>query len=153
MNSVHLHVILTALIFCGSQAVHTEWILGFLHLLGQGCLGLDILSNFSLTSQLIYEGKTGGIILPISMCQGLHISWYMLPVWWLSVWEISGVQVSWDFWSSYRTTLLHSFFQAFLNLTTGVTRFCPLVGCKYLHLTFSVACWAFQRAVMLGSCL
>jgi hypothetical protein len=43
-------------------------------------------------------------------------------------------------------------FSAFPNTTTGVSCFCPLVGCKYLHLTPSAACWAFQRAVMLGSC-
>jgi hypothetical protein len=31
-----------------------------------------------------------------------------------------------------------------------VRYFCPLVGCKYLHLTLSAACWVFWRAVMLG---
>jgi hypothetical protein len=25
-----------------------------------------------------------------------------------------------------------------------------LVGCKYLHLTLSAACWVFWRAVMIG---
>jgi hypothetical protein len=25
-----------------------------------------------------------------------------------------------------------------------------LAGCKYLHLTLSVACWVFQRAVMIN---
>jgi hypothetical protein len=29
---------------------------------------------------------------------------------------------------------------AFLNSTTGVSCFCPLVGCKYLHLTLSFSC-------------
>ena len=38
---------------------------------------------------------------------------------------------------------------AFPNSTTGVSCFCPLVGCKYLHLTLSAACWVFQRAVMI----
>jgi hypothetical protein len=77
-------------------------------------------------------------------------SWCMLSGWWLSVWEILGVQVSWDCWSSYRVALLLSFFQLFPNSTTVVTSFCPLVGCKYLHLTHSAACWVFQRAVMMG---
>lgn len=30
------------------------------------------------------------------MCQGPHISWFRLPGWWCSVWEIPVVQVSWD---------------------------------------------------------
>jgi hypothetical protein len=30
----------------------------------------------------------------VYMYQGPHISWCMLPAWWLSVWGISGVQVS-----------------------------------------------------------
>jgi hypothetical protein len=47
-------------------------------------------------------------------------------------------------------TLLLSFFQLFLNSTTGVSSFCPLVGCKYLHLhSLSSAGWVFQRAVMI----
>ena len=39
-----------------------------------------------------------------------HISWYMLPGWWSSVWEILRFQVNWDCWSSYRVSLLLSFF-------------------------------------------
>ena len=84
------------------------------------------------------------------MCWEPHISWYMLPGWWSSVWEILGVQVNWDCWSSYRVALLLIFFQLFPYSTTGVCSFCPLVGCKYLHLTYSAACWIFQRTVMIG---
>ena len=83
------------------------------------------------------------------MCWELHISWCNLPDWWSSAWEILEVQVNWDCWSSYRFSLL-SFFQLFPNSTTGVSSFCPLVGCKYLYLTLSVACWVFWRAVMIG---
>jgi hypothetical protein len=46
---------------------------------------------------------------------GPHISWCMLSVWWPSFWEISGVQINWDSWSSYRIALLLSFFQSSLN--------------------------------------
>jgi hypothetical protein len=60
------------------------------------------------------------------------------------------VQVSWDCCSSYRVTLLLSFFQLFPNSITGVISFCPLAGCKYLHLTLSAACWVFQSAVMVS---
>ena len=55
--------------------------------------------------------------------------------------------------SFYGVTLLLSSFQLFPSSTAGVSSFCPLVGCKYLHLTLSTACWASQRAAMLGSCL
>jgi hypothetical protein len=87
------------------------------------------------------------------MCWRPHISWCMLPGWWLSIWEILGVLVNWDCWSSYGVALLLSFFQLFPNLTTGVPSFCPLVGCQYLCLTHSAVCWASQRAAILGSCL
>jgi hypothetical protein len=73
-------------------------------------------------------------------CWGLHISWCMLPGWWSSVWEISGIQVNWDCWSSYRVALLLGFFQPFPKSTTGVSSFCLLFGWKYLHLTLSAAC-------------
>jgi hypothetical protein len=84
----------------------------------------------------------------LNMCWGLHISWYMLPGWWSSVWEMSGVQVNWDCCSSYRVALLLRFFQLFPKSTTGVSSFCSLVGCKYRHL--SASCWVFWRAVMIG---
>jgi hypothetical protein len=32
----------------------------------------------------------------------------------------------------------------FPNSTTGISCFCPLVGCKHLHLTLSAACWVFR---------
>jgi hypothetical protein len=81
------------------------------------------------------------------MCWGPLISWCMHPGWCLSVWEILGVQVCWDCWSSYRVAFPLSVFQLFPNSTTGTTSFCPLVGCKYLHLTLSAACWTFWGAV------
>jgi hypothetical protein len=87
------------------------------------------------------------------MCQGTRISWCMLPGWQLRVWEMSGVQVSWDCWSSYGVCLLLSFFQSFSMSTTRVPDFSSLVGCQYLYLSWSAACWASQRAARLGSCL
>jgi hypothetical protein len=38
---------------------------------------------------------------------------------------------------------------AFHNSKIGVSCFYPLVGCKYLHLTLSAACWVFRRVVMI----
>jgi hypothetical protein len=34
------------------------------------------------------------------VCWEPQISGCMLPGWWLSVWESSGIQVNWDCWSS-----------------------------------------------------
>jgi hypothetical protein len=84
------------------------------------------------------------------VCWGPHISWCMLPGYWSSVWEISEIQDNWDCWSSYRVTLLLSFFQPFPNSTTGVSSFCPLVVSKYLHLTLSAAWWVLWSVVMIG---
>jgi hypothetical protein len=107
-------------------------------------------SVLRLGASFLTESRPYSLLL--YMCWGTHINWCVLPGWWLSVWEVSGVQVSWECWSSYRVSLL-SFFHLIPNSTTGVPGFCPLVGCKYLHLTPSGACWAFQRAVMIGPCL
>jgi hypothetical protein len=84
------------------------------------------------------------------MCCRLYISCYMLPGWWFSVREILGVLVNWNCWSFYRVTLLLSFFQLSPETVTGPSSFCPLIGCKYLHLTLSGACGVFWRAVMIG---
>jgi hypothetical protein len=102
-------------------------------------LGASSLTKLRPDSPLLY------------MWQNPDISCCMLPGWWLSVWEISGVQVSWDCWSSYGAALLFSFFQLCPN-STGVPRLL-FIGWLYLLLTCPAACWAFQRAAMLGSCL
>jgi hypothetical protein len=78
------------------------------------------------------------------MCKGPYISWCMLPGRWLSVWEISGVQVSWDCRSSHGITLLLSFFQLLLNSTTG--------GLPSVHWSGKNICiWLFQ--LLFGSLL
>ena len=64
-----------------------------------------------------------------------------------------GVQVSWDCRFSYRVIFLLTFFQLFPNSTPGVSNFCLLVRCKYMHLTLLAACWVFQSTVMVGSFL
>jgi len=79
----------------------------------------------------------------------VELTWCMLTGFCVSIWEISGIQVNWDSWSSYRVVLILSFFQLSPNSTTGVRSFSPLVGCTYLHLTLSVASWGFWRAVMI----
>jgi hypothetical protein len=84
------------------------------------------------------------------MCWRQHISWCMLPGWWLSVRGISGIQISWDSWSFYWAAFILGFFQLFPNSTTGISSFCPLIGCKYLYLIISASCWVFQRAVVIG---
>jgi hypothetical protein len=84
---------------------------------------------------------------------GPHISWCMLPGWWSNVEEISGEQVKWDCCSSDRVAFLLSFSHLFPNSTKGVSNFCTLVGCKYVPLTLSHACWVFLRAVMTGPSL
>jgi hypothetical protein len=87
------------------------------------------------------------------MCWGPHISSCMLPGLYSSIWEITGVQVSWYCLSNYRVAHLLSLLQLSPNSTIGVSCFCPLIGCKYLPLTLSTACWVFQRAVMIDSFL
>jgi hypothetical protein len=83
------------------------------------------------------------------MCWEPHIIWCMLSSWWSSVWEISRVQIL-------RLLVLlqgcpsPQLLSAFPNSTTGVNCFCLLVGCKYLFLTPSAACWVFWSVVMLG---
>jgi hypothetical protein len=73
---------------------------------------------------------------------GLHICWYMLPVWWSSVWELQGVQINWDCWFSYGVTLLLSFFQSFPDSTTGINCFFPLGA--------NIFIWLFQLLVRSG---
>jgi hypothetical protein len=104
--------------------------------------------SWGLVISSLNEHRPGSPLLYVFW--GPQIIWYMLPVWWSSVWEISGVQVNWDCWSSYRIALLLSFFQSFPNSNTAISCFWPLVGYKYLLLTLSAACWVFRSVVMLG---
>ena len=98
---------------------------------------LEFPVSWGLGASSLTESRPGSPLL--HLCWGPHISLCMLPGWWLSAWEIPGLQVNWDCWSSCRVTLLFSIFQVFANSTSGVTSLCTLVGCKDLYLTHSAA--------------
>jgi hypothetical protein len=70
-----------------------------------------------LRVKCIWRNRLGSPLL--SVCWEPHISWCMLSAWWFSLWEILGVQINWDCWSSYRITLLLSFFQPSLIKQQG----------------------------------
>ena len=74
----------------------------------------------------------------------------MLPVWWLSIWEISEIQINWRLLVLLQDCPSPQLLSAFPNSTTGVSCFCQLVGCKYLPLILSVACWVLRSVAMLG---
>jgi hypothetical protein len=101
-----------------------------------------------LVASSLTEHRPGTPLL--YMCWRPHINWCILPGWWYSVWEISEVQINLDCWSSYRVTVILRFYHPFPNSTTGVSSFCQLVGCKYLHLILTTASWVFWSTVMIG---
>ena len=100
-------------------------------------LGLSSLSEHRPGNPLLYE------------CWGPHISWYVLSVWWPSVWERSQGSRLIEIAGPPSGLPSSQLLSAFPSSTTGVSNFCPLVVCKYLHLTLSAACWVFQWAVMI----
>ena len=59
---------------------------------------------------------------------------YMLFGWWLSLWELSGVQVSWHCWSSYVVAIPFSSFNPSPNSSIGICKLSPMLGGGYLHL-------------------
>jgi hypothetical protein len=84
---------------------HPTWPLNFLAPSVSWGLGASSLNEHRPGSPLLYGHR------------GPHISCCMLPVWWSSVWEISGSRLI--CWSSYRITLLLSFFQPSLIQQQG----------------------------------
>ena len=86
------------------------------------------------------------------MYRGPWISQWMLP-WCISLWEFPGVQVSWNWWSSYGVAPPFISYSHSTNSSTGIPNFSTMVGCKYLHLSQSAAGRASQKTAMLGSWL
>ena len=85
-------------------------------------------------------------VSPLLYVYVLGASYQLAYAAWLcsSIWEILGVQVNWDCWSSYRVPLLLSFFQLSPNSTTASVHWLGANICD------SAACWVFQKAVMIG---
>ena len=84
------------------------------------------------------------------LCWGSHISWCMLPGWWSSVWEMSGIQINWGCLSSYRIALLLSFFQPSLTQQQGSAASVYWLSADICIWLFQLLCWVFWRAVMIG---
>jgi hypothetical protein len=94
--------------------------------------------SWGLGASSLTEPRPGSSLLYIFW--GPHISWCMLPGWCSSIWEISGFQVNWDCWSSYRVTFLLSFFQLFPSSTTGSAASARWLGAN-------ICLWLFQLRV------
>ena len=73
--------------------------------------------------------------------------------WWLSLWELPGVWVSWHCWSSYGVTKPFHSLNTSCNSSIRVLYLSQIVGCKYLLLSQSAAGRASQSTVRLGFCL
>jgi hypothetical protein len=71
----------------------------------QNSLGPPV--SWELGASSLTQPRPGSPLL--YMYWGPHISWYMLPGWWSSIWEIAGVQVNWNCWTFYRVTKLLGF--------------------------------------------
>jgi hypothetical protein len=95
-----------------------------------------------LHASSLTEPKTGSPLL--YLCWGSPISWCMLPgerSRESRLIETAGPP------AGLPSSLASSSFSYFNHM---VSSFCPLVRCKYLHLTLSGACWVFWRADMIG---
>jgi hypothetical protein len=120
------------------------------------CHSLGHQVSWGLGISSLTESRPGSPLLYIGW--GANINWCMLPAWRLSVQEIpresrvvetAGLPIGLP--SSSASSSVSSSFSFIQPL--GVTSFWLLVGCKYNHVTLSAACLAFQRSVMIGSCL
>lgn len=87
------------------------------------------------------------------MCPGSQNNPCVFFVWWLSLWKLSGVHISWYCWSSYGIANPFCSFNPYPNASIGVPKLSSMLGYKYLHLSQSAVTRAFQRTVMLGSYL
>ena len=72
---------------------------------------------------------------PLRMCGGPPTSPHTLFGWWISLWELPGVQVSWHCWSSYGVAIPFSSFNPSPNSSIGVPDLSPVLACEYLHLS------------------
>jgi hypothetical protein len=77
----------------------------------------------------------------------------MLFGWWLSLWDLPEVQVSWYCWSSYRVVIPFNSFNPSHHSSIDVPNLIPMVEYKYLNLSPSAAGKASQRTATLGSYL
>jgi hypothetical protein len=81
---------------------------------------------------------------------GTYISCCMLPVWWSSVWEISGVQVNWCCWSSYMIAFSSASFSFSLIHQQRSAASFHWLGANICIWLFQGSFGVFRRAVMLG---
>jgi hypothetical protein len=99
---------------------------------------LGPLVSWGLDASFLTELRPSSPLL--YMCWGPHITWSMLPGWWSGVWEISGVQVNWDCWSSYRVALSSA--SSSFSLTQ------PQGSASSVHwLLTNICIWHFQLLV------
>jgi hypothetical protein len=88
----------------------------------------------------------------LHMCWGPWTSPCTLFGWWVSLWELWGVHISWHLWSSYWVAIPLSSFNLSPNSYIWVPSLSPIFGSKFLLLAQKATGRASQRTAMLGSC-
>jgi hypothetical protein len=99
-------------------------------------------ASWRLGGSSLNEHRPGSPLLYV--CWGPHISWCMLSVWWSSVWEILGVQINWDCWSSCRIALLLRFFQPSLTQQQGPAASVHWLGANFCIRLFQLLIGSFE---------
>jgi hypothetical protein len=79
------------------------------------------------------EARQGSSLL--HMCRGPWTSPCMLFGWWLGLWELPRVQVSWHFWLSYWVAIPFSSFSPSPNSSIGVPNLHPMLGYIFICLS------------------
>jgi hypothetical protein len=98
--------------------------------------------SWGLGASSIIEHRPSSPLLYV--CWGPHISWYMLSVWWSSVWEISEIQINWDCGSSYNIDLLLSFSQPSLIQPQRSSASVHRLGANNCIWHFQLLVWPFR---------
>ena len=76
----------------------------------------------------------------------------MLFGWWLRLWELPGIQISWHCCSSSGVAIPFSPFNPTPNSSTAVQDLSLMVGCKYLHVSVQLS-WVFNCEINKNVCL
>jgi hypothetical protein len=73
--------------------------------------------------------------------------------WRLSLWELPGLQISWQCWSPCGVAITFRSFNPSSSSSIGIPDLSSMLVCKHLHLSQSAAGRASQRRDILSSCL
>jgi hypothetical protein len=128
---------------CGARHSLSHWGQTRQFISGSGSIGRQATGLWTAPAPVFWGPAWRRSFHLLHMCRQPRSSLCSLFGWWFSLWELTGVHVSWLYWSFCEIPVLFGLRNPFSNFSSGLLELRLMFRCESLHLFPLAAGWSF----------